>query len=331
MGESISLQIESVGRYLPERVVTAAEVAEMLGVEESWIIEKAGVAERRWVDGETPLEMSVAATRDALTRADLIPEDIDLIIYASATFHQIIPDTAALLQRELGLGRSGIKSFSVHSTCLSFLTALDIASSHLAMGKHRKVLVASAEIASAGLDKSEPESAALLGDMATAVIIGIPPEGSDSALHSLVLRTFGDGADLCRLEAGYAKHPLKVQTTPQDYMFHMDGPAVFRMAYELFPPIIAEALQEAGVGLADIDLVVPHQASLLAVRVMQRALGIRDDQIILNLDRFGNCVAASLPGALYDAIEDQMVARGDTVLLAGTGAGLSMAAAVLTW
>jgi 3-oxoacyl-[acyl-carrier-protein] synthase-3 len=111
----------------------------------------------------------------------------------------------------------------------------------------------------------------------------------------------------------------------------MDGPKVFRMAYRLFPPVLDEALAEAGIIKEEIDVVIPHQASLPAIRSIQRAFGIADEKVVINLDRYGNCLAASLPGAMYDAIALGMVERGHTVLLAGTGAGLSLAAAVLTW
>lgn len=324
------MRIASIGRYLPDRVVTARELAEHLPVDESWIVERTGVVERRWVGNETPLYMATEAANQALLNAGMTAESVDLIIHASATPHQLIPDTAVLVQRELGLGASGVKAFSVHSTCLSFLTALDIASSQIGSGNHENVLITSAEIGSVAIDFTEPESAALLGDMATAVIVTGAGETA-SALQSMVFRTYGDGADLCRIEAGYAKHPSMPSTKPEDYLFHMEGPEVFRMAYKLFPPIIAQSLAEAGLGLEDIDAVIPHQASLLAIKTMQRGLGVRDDQIVLNIDRVGNCVAASLPGALYDAVETEMIDRGDNLLLAGTGAGLSMAAAVMTW
>lgn len=324
------MRIASVGRYLPDRVVTAEELAPLLNVDPEWIIEKAGVAERRWVDGESPVEMASWASEEALKKADLEAEDIDLIIHAAATPHQFIPDTAVLVQRELGLGMSGIKSFSVHSTCLSFLTAFEIAASHIAAGIHENVLITSADIGSVGIDYSEPESAALLGDMATAVVV-TGNHDSDSAIRSFVFRTYGEGADLCRVEGGYARHPNDPATKPEDFLFHMDGPAIFEMALNLFPPIIGQALVEADVAVEDVDMVIPHQASLLAIKVLQRAFGVRDDQILINIDRYGNCVAASLPGALYDAVEDGLISRGDTLFLAGTGAGLSMAASVLTW
>jgi 3-oxoacyl-[acyl-carrier-protein] synthase-3 len=330
--DSVSLRIEAVGRYLPQQVVTAAEMDERLGVPDGWVLGKTGVAERRWVDGESLLDMAAAAVENALERTDVTLEDVDLLLYAAATPHQAIPDTAALLQRSLGLGSSGIKAFSVHSTCLSFLAALDIAASHIESGRHRTVLIAGAEIGSLGIDFHEPESAALLGDMATAVVVTATPEREGSRLRSFVFRTYGEGADLCRVEGGGAnKHPLFPSTKEEDNLFHMDGPKVFRMAHLLFPPVLDAALVEAAITKEDIEVVIPHQASLPAVRSIQRAFGIADEKVVINLDRYGNCLAASLPGAMYDAIALGMVERGDTVLIAGTGAGLSLAAAVLTW
>ena len=150
-------------------------------------------------------------------------------------------------------------------------------------------------------------------------------------MHSMVFKTYGDHADLCRVEAGYAKHPLMPSTKEEDYLFQMSGPEIFRAAYRLFPPIIAEALAMADASIEDVDVVVPHQASILAVKSIQRVLDVSDDQMVINLDRVGNCMAASIPGAIFDSIASGQLKRGDTVLLAGTGAGLSLAACVLTW
>jgi len=325
------VRIDSVGRYLPSTVVTAAELENRMQLPAGWIARKTGVLERRWVNGESPLEMALAACNDAFGRSTLAPEDVDLIIYAAATPHQILPDSASLLQRELGLGASGVKAFSVHSTCLSFITALDLAAMYIAAGSHHNVLIATAEISSIAIDFTHPESASLLGDMATAVLVTEAPTYSSSSMRSYVFRTYGDHADLCRVEAGYAKHPLMPSTKDEDYLFHMEGPEIFRAAYRLFPPVIAEALGSAGVAIEDLGAVVPHQASMLAVRSIQRALGVRDDQIVMNIDRVGNCVAASIPGAMFDGIASGQIKRGDTVLLAGTGAGLSLAACVLEW
>ncbi len=301
--EPVSLRIEAVGRYLPRQLFTAAEMDERLGVSEGWVLRKTGVAERRWVDGESPLSMATAAVLDALEHTTLTIEDVDLLLYAAATPHQAIPDTAALLQRSLGLGSSGIKAFSVHSTCLSFLAALDIAASHIESGRHRTVLIAGAEVGSLGIDFHEPESAALLGDMATAVVVAATPEREDSRPRSLVFRTFGEGADLCRLEGGGAnKHPSFPSTKEEDYLFHMDGPRVFRIAYRLFPPVLDEALADAAVIKEDIDVVIPHRpvsrqsgrSSAPSGLPMRRSLSTSIDMEIVLLPRFqGRCTTPS--------------------------------------
>ncbi len=330
--EGIPLRVVGLGRYLPDQVVTAAELDERMRLPAGWVMGNTGVAERRWANGETPVEMAAAAVADAVSRADATVLDFDTLIYASSTPHQGVPDTAALLLRELGRGDTGTRAFSVHSTCMSFLAALEVAAGLLAAGRSEGVMIATAETPSLAADFDEPESAALLGDMATAVAVRASSAGEASELRSLVLSTFGNGADLCRIEGGgVAKHALFPSTKREDYLFHMDGPRAFRMAYRLLPGVLGEALEGAGVGLDDVSLVVPHQASLRGVRLIQRAFGVGDDRVMINLDRFGNCVAASIPGALYDAVADRRIARGDVVLLVGTGAGLTVGAGVLIW
>ncbi len=328
----IPMRISAVGRYVPARIVTAAELDRLMDLPDGWVLRKTGVSERHWADGETPIEMAVAASEEAFERSGWSPEDIDLIIYAATTLEQLIPDTAPLLQRALGLGSSGIKSFTVHSTCLSFMTALDIAASHIAAGRHDRVMIVGAEIPSMALNFSEPESAALLGDMATAVLLTGSDAGS-SRLRALEFQTHGDGADLCRIEGGgpYKTFGRSQPLNPEDHVFQMDGRAVFKYASQVFPPVFDSALQLAGITSDDLDLFIPHQASLRGIRLIHRACGVPDEKVIINLHRFGNCVACSLPGAIYDAVEEGKISEGDTVLLAGTGAGLSAAAAVLTW
>lgn len=329
---SLGLQIAGLGRYLPRRIVSAADIESAASLPEGWVAKKTGVLERRWVDGETLLEMAAAASHEAVAAAEIDLDAIDLIMFASATPYQAIPDTASLLQRELGLGSSGIQSFTVHSTCLSFLTALDLASAQLFVGRHKRILIVSADIASIAIDMTEPESAALLGDMAVAAVVTAPPEGSSSAIHSFVFQTFGEGADLCEVRGGgVRKHPNDPSTKPEDYLFHMDGPQVMDLALRCFPQVFGRAIVEAGLTFDAIDLVVPHQASLKAITLLQMALGFPAEKVMINLDRYGNCVAASLPGALYDAVESGRLKRGDTVVLAGSGAGVSFAAAALTW
>jgi len=304
---------------------------QLLGVSSGWVEKRTGVSQRHWVADETPVFMAAAAARDALKRSGLEACDIDLIIYAAASPQQFIPDTASLVQRELGLGNSGTKAFSIHSTCLGFLTALDVAATYIEAGKHQRILITGAEIASVGLDMNSPESAALFGDMGTAAVVSAA-RGTGSVLGSLVFETYGDGADLCRISGG---GPHWLQDPPErgheDSVFRMDGPAVFRLAIKYFPSLLDRALQIAGVEQSDIDILVPHQASLHGLRAIPRKWGFPDDRVMVNIGRFGNCISCSLPSALFDALEQGRIKRGDTVMLAGSGAGVSLAAAVLTW
>ena len=325
------LKIAGVGRYLPERIVSSEELAPRCGLEPGWIERKQGVRERRWVTTETASEMGAAAGREAVEDAWLALGDIDLILNASGTPEQTIPDGAPLIQRHLGLGDSGVACLSVHATCLSFLVGLDLCASLLATERYRNILLVSSDITSVGLNFSHPESSTLFGDAAAAAVLTRTPEGERSALHASRLETYGDGAEYTQIPGGGTrKHPNFDDTKPEDNLFHVDGPSVFKMAIQ-YGPRFLERLQPGILGgLGDIKLVVPHQASKLALDAHDM-MGMPREQVMRTIERFGNCVAASIPVTLYEAIREERMVRGDKVLLVGTGAGLSLGGAILTY
>ena len=326
------LRILGVGRYVPSRVVTAAELAERAGIDESWILRNQGVAERRWVTDETASQMGALAAREALEDAGLEPGDLDLILNASGTQEQAIPDGAALIQRELDLGESGVPCFSVHATCLSFMVGLDIASHLLATGAYQHILVVSSDISSCALDFSEPEACTLFGDMAAAVVVGRADADNPSCIHTSRLETFAVGADLTHIPGGgTGKHPNDPATRPEDNLFHMQGRKVARLSIKHGGDFLERLHPGLSSGLGDIDLVVPHQASLLSMRLMARHFGFGEENLVSILERYGNCVAASIPGALYEAVRTGRLERGDKLLLLGTGAGLSIGGMILTY
>ncbi len=326
------LEIIGVGRYLPDRVVTSAEIAGRVGIEESWILRNQGVRERRWVTHETASIMAAAAAREALEDAELEPEDLDLILNASGTQEQAIPDGAALIQRELGLGDSGVSCFSVHATCLSFLVGFDLASHLLGSGQHRHVLVVSSDISSCALDFSEPEACTLFGDMAAAAVLRLPVPDSPSLIHASRLETFGIGADLTAIPGGgTSRHPNDPATRPEDNLFHMQGRKVARLSIRHGGDFLERLRPGLSKGLGDIDLVIPHQASRLALRLMARHFGFGEENLVSTIETHGNCVAASIPGALYEAIRSGRLSRGDKALLLGTGAGLSIGGVIFTY
>lgn len=329
--KAVPIQIAGLGHYLPQRVVQNQEVEALCRLPTGWIETKTGVRERRWVEGESNAYMAGQAAQEALAKAGLALADIDLIINASGTQAQAIPDGAALLQKELGLGTSGIPCFSIHATCLSFVTALEVATTLLIAHRYRHILIVSAEIASCGLNFEEPESASLLGDGAAAAIVTTAMEDELSAFHAMRIETYGEGAPYAELRGGGSRHhPNHQETSPEDNLFHMNGPQLLKLTRRYSRDFLERLQPGLSYGLNDIKLVIPHQASLLGLRML-RYFGWPETQVMVILDRVGNCVAASIPLALYEAVEQGRVQRGDKVLLIGTGAGLSMGGVVLTY
>lgn len=331
MQVNLPLKIIGLGRYLPSRVVPSSELEKMCGVPAGWVERRNGVRERRWVTHETSSFMAVQAACEALEEAGLNAYQLDLIINASGTAEQAIPDTGALIQRQLGLGKSGIPAMTIHTTCLSFVAAMDVAANFLQTGRYKNILIASADVASCGINPKEPESASLVGDAGAAVVVTRSPEGEASRLHYAHFKTYGEGAYLTAIMGGgSAHHPSFPDHRPEDDLFHMDGPAVLRMVREIADDFLEELYPGLSKSLIDIDVVVPHQASKVGLMMLTH-FGWPQDRIMHTLEWLGNCVAASIPVTLYQAVRDGNIQRGNKLLLVGTGAGLSIGGLVLTF
>ncbi|MFH1530644.1 MAG: 3-oxoacyl-[acyl-carrier-protein] synthase III C-terminal domain-containing protein [Pseudomonadota bacterium] len=330
----LPLKILGMGRYLPERVVTNAEVEALIGLPSGTIDKShAGVRERRWVTDETGSFLAAMAAKEALRDAGFEARDLDLIINGSGTQEQAIPDGGPLIQRHLGLEGTGIPAFSTHSTCLSFLVGLNVAANFLASGQYGTILVTAGDIASHALNPREPEAFMLFGDAAAAVVVTRTPAGETSGMSSYVYRTFGEGAyHTAVMGGGTRRHPHMPETRPEDNLFHMDGKAVYLMAVEHGPRTLAmvrpSLLTE---GLGGIKAVVPHQASGLALDAMTSRLQWPAERIAVTIDKLGNTIGASIPVTLVEARDRGMFDRGDEIMLFGTGAGLSIGAAILTY
>ena len=327
----LPLKILGVGRYLPDRIVPSSELEQAIGLEAGWIERKQGVRERRRAALETNSEMAAAAAREALDDAGLQPEDLDLILNASGSAEQAIPDGAPLLQHHLGLGESGIACHSIHTTCLSFLTAFDLSASLLATGRYRRILISSAEITSKGLNWTDPESSTLFGDGAAAAVVGRTPAGETSAVHGARFETYGNGARFTQvMGCGTSRPPNHPNTRPDDNLFHMDAAAVLLMSLRHAPRFLEHLGCAIPGGLSQLDVVIPHQASKLALDSHTR-FGFTQKQIVRTLECLGNCVAASIPLTLHAAIRSGRLQRGNRALLLGTGAGLSFGGVVFTY
>jgi 3-oxoacyl-[acyl-carrier-protein] synthase-3 len=329
----LPIKLAGLGLYLPRRKVPSENLEAELGLPAGWIAKLTGVRERRRAESETSAGMGAAAARMALEHAGIRGDEIDLIIGASTGPQQLIPCTAALVQRELGLGQGGRSlCFDLDTTCLSFLVALHTAAQFVAAGVYRNVLIYSSEITSRTLNAREPESYSLFGDAAAAAVVTASGPGETGRMWHARFATYSEGADLTQcLGGGTLHHPNDPTTTPEMNTFHMRGTAIFKMALRLMGPFLQQFLDTVAWDQAGIDAVVPHQASLLALNQLTARLGFRPEQLVLNLAERGNCIAASLPLALAEAVHAGRIQRGDRVVLLGTGAGLTLGAMALSF
>ena len=317
-------KVVKIARYLPPRVETSEELAPRIGVTAEWITSRTGVL-RRHVSDESMAVMGARAAKEALD--DGPPPD--LIMNASGVPHQILPDSSVFIQEALGY--TGIPSQTVHATCLSFPVALRIASSLVHTGAYRRILVVSSEWASRGRNFSEPESASLFGDAAAAVVVEPTPPGEASAVLGFQMTTYPKGAGLTEVRGGGMRlHPDDPATRPEDNLFHMDGPAVFRMAIPRVRAVFDGLWAQTGARPRDVKALVTHQSSGPGVDALQR-WGFTSQQIVKRVHEEGNCVAASIPATLAWAVSQGLVERGDLVCLCGTGAGLSILTMLIRW
>lgn len=327
------LYIAGLGKYLPQRRVHNAELEGQLGLRAGWIAKRTGVLERRYVTHESSVSMATEAAKIAIKMANLELKDIDCMIGASAAPQQALPCTAALVQRALGAPDGGSLCFDLNATCLSFLLALQQAALLLEMGPYHNILIFSSEIVSVSLNPREPESYTLFGDGAAAVVVSKGTGINRTArLEGAAFQTFSSGADFTRvLGGGTLHHPNDPKTTFDMNVFEMDGPAIFKQATRLMNPMLERLFAQIGWKREDIDAVIPHQASKHAMEQLTRRLGFLESQVFVNLEQRGNCVAASIPLALVEAVEAGRLERGGRALLIGTAAGLTLGAVAITF
>ena len=330
---SLPIRIRGTGEYLPAVCMSSEALDARWRRPAGWTRRHSGIACRHYAaPEETSSLMAAEAARRALDAAGLEAQELDCVVSACSVMEQAIPCSAALVQRRLGLEDSGIPAFDVNATCLSFLAALDMLGAAIAIGRYERALIVSSEIASAGLPPDDAETAMLFGDGAAAVVIERCADGSAELLGSH-FETFSAGADLCQVRAGGTR--LRPREDPAAFLagahFEMNGRATYRMAAQRLPDFIARLLHRAGVGLDAIRRIVPHQASAKALQHLERLLELAPDRLVRVLETRGNQMAASIPVALHHAVTQGRIARGDTIALVGSGAGLSFGGAVLRY
>lgn len=325
------VKLLATGKYLPKNKVTAEQLGQKLGIEAAWIQKKSGVMVRYFAEDETASQMGAIAAKKALEAAGLSLTDIDCIVCTSSVPEQSIPCTASLVQKQLGGELSGIPAFDINSTCLSFVVGLDTLSYLVDAQRYSRVLLVATEI-TRGIDWNDPESSTLFGDGAAAAIMGKTNSQEGSKIICSRLETYSQGADLSQcLGAGNRYHPREYSDNIDRFLFKMQGRAIYRLAAKILPEFMERLLQPAGLTLNDIDLVIPHQASLMAMELIRKGLNIPKEKWMVIAPDHGNTIAASIPMTLHEAILQGKIHRGDRILLLGTSAGFSVGGMVLEY
>ncbi len=344
-------KIAGLGYYVPKNVYTNNDLTRFMETSDEWIQERTGIKERRYADriGETTTSMAVEASKIAIERANTTAEEIDFVIFATLSPDYYFPGCGVLLQREMGMKEIG--ALDVRNQCSGFVYALSIADQFIKTGMYKNILVVGSEKHSFALDFSTRGRAVsvIFGDGAGAVVLQPTTEEGKGILST---HLHSDGADAEKLamyfpgaSAGYYLEEMpnwpdvelgemlmtKEMLEDGSAFPYMDGQAVFKKAVVKFPEVIGEALAKNNLKSTDIDMLIPHQANLRISQFVQKTLGLRDDQVFNNIQKYGNTTAASVPIALCEAWEQGKIKDGDLVCLAAFGAGFTWGSALIRW
>ena len=319
------------GRYVPQNLVTAEEIDQTLSLPPGWTFRHTGV-QTRYVaaPAESNADMGAVALQRALEVARLQPTDLDLIVCASGSFDQPIPFNACLLMQRLGWEQYPIASFDIDATCLSFLVALDVVTGLLMAGRYQRVAIVTSEIASRSLNAKDPKTYGLFGDAAAAIILEHSKAETGLTVTHRKFETHAGGASMVRVPGGgNAQHPRHHPFRDEDYCFQMDAFDLLRFTLPRFDQFFGDFLHKAQLAPNNFDLVIAHQVSRVGLDHLMKTYDLAPENIWANLDRYGNCIAASLPLSLSEAIEAGRLKPGGRVLLLGTAAGVSLGAMVI--
>ncbi|HET9384285.1 MAG TPA: beta-ketoacyl-ACP synthase III [Gemmatimonadales bacterium] len=324
----------STGFHVPARVVTNDDLAKIMDTSDEWIVQRSGIKTRHWVDtGETGVGLARDASLKALAKASLSPNDIDCIVYCTCTPDHFEPGNGVFLQRELGL--TDIPAVDVRNQCSGFIYGLSIADAWIRMGQYKRILLVGAEVHSRGLDKTTRgrDTAVLFGDGAGAAVLGAIDDNGRGVLSTHI---FADGrhAEKLWVDGPGLAHDPYVSVELLEKGLHravMEGREVFKFASVKMPESVAIALNANGLTPSDIKLLVPHQANLRIIEMVQKAAGLRDDQVFVNIQKYGNTTAASIPIALDEALDEGRLKTGDLLVLTAFGSGFTWGSAAIRW
>lgn len=322
--------IVGTGSYLPESVLGNAELGELLGVGEQWILDKTGIKERRIAaPDEVTSDLAAVASRRALDAAGIDADEVDVIILASSTKDQPIPASASILQAKIGASRAA--AFDIDAACTGFVYAFILAHSLLSAGEqYRTALVVGADLYSRFLDYEDKRTCVLLGDGAGAVVLSKTEEGS--GLLSQALVSDGTQADLVQIPGGGSRQPASTESlAAHGHYLKMRGREVRDLASRVLPELIADLLKSAKLEMSDVRLIVPHQANGVMLAEWADTLQLSPGQMHLTVHNYGNTGSASVPITLDDGVRQGLITRGDAIVLVAFGGGMTWGGTIVRW
>jgi 3-oxoacyl-[acyl-carrier-protein] synthase-3 len=323
-------RISSLATYVPPRVLTNADLERMVETSDEWILQRTGIRERHIVDaGVATSDLAKEASLEAIARAGLKPEDIDFIVVGTTTPDMAFPSTACLLQAKIGATNAW--GFDLSAACSGFTYSLTTAAQMVASGASKHALVVGADVMSSIIDYTDRTTCVLFGDGAGAVVV----EASDDDSQGIIdfeHYVDGHGGPALRMPAGGSLMPASVDTI-QNRMHYVkqDGATVFKFAVRNTEEVCRRVMERNGVTGDDIDLFVSHQANRRIIQSAAEKLGLNDSKVVINIERFGNTTAGTIPLALNDAVADKRLKKGDLLLIASVGAGFTVGAMLMRW
>ena len=330
MSQLIRAKISALGTYVPPRLLTNADLEKLVETTDQWIMERTGIRERHVVDkGVATSDLATEAAKVALKERGLIPTDIEAIIVATVTPDMFFPSTACLVQHKLGA--KGTWGFDLSAACSAFVYALQAGTQFISTGAHKKVMVIGADVMSSIIDYTDRATCVIFGDGAGAVILE-PSEDDSLGILDYVHEIDGSGGCSLYMPGGGSLNPSSHETVDKKMHFvHQDGQAVFKYAVKKMAELCERILERNGLKGSDIKAFIPHQANKRIITATAERVGMPMESVIINIDRFGNTTAGTIPLAMQTAREEGKLKKGDLVLLASVGAGFTVGAALLRW
>jgi 3-oxoacyl-[acyl-carrier-protein] synthase III len=323
-------KISALGTYVPPRLLTNEDLEKMVETSHDWIMERTGIRERHIVEkGVASSDLGSEAAKKALAQRGIEATDIEAIIVATVTPDMLFPSTACLVQHKIGA--KGAWGFDLSAACSAFVYALQAGAQFIATGAHKKVLVIGADVMSSIIDYTDRATCVIFGDGAGAVILE-PAEDDSTGIIDYLHEIDGSGACSLYMPGGGSLHPSTHETVDQKMHFvHQDGQAVFKYAVRKMAEICEKILERNGFKGSDVKAFIPHQANRRIIQATASRLDMHPESVIINIDRYGNTTAGTIPLAMETACQEGKLKKGDLVLLASVGAGFTTGATLLRW